>query len=770
MARGILLTGATGFLGRWIARELLDTSDATLLCLVRGGEKGAQERLARSLRTAGVDPAAVGGRVVAIEGDLTLPRLGLSRDEFDSLAAEVDAICHAAASVNWIHSYASLRAANVLGTGELLRLAIAHHAHFHFVSSISTCYSTAAPGQVDESYEALPHLRGLHLGYAQTKAVAEALVTQAAGHGLPVTIYRPALISGHSQQSDFNADDLLSLLIRGCVRMGAAPDLDWTLDVLPVEEVARRIVALSADTGTFHLKHPSPRHWRECVLWMRMYGYPLSLMPFAAWMHQLESDVDSMASRGERHPLAPLRRFFSDRPEACGGLTLPQLYEDVRRTRALCAHTEGRLGDATRDCPELDGALLEHYFRVFQTSGELPPPPAPLGVRDECSTSHRGVTERLLSSLVEPTLGSVTSATLLTRGSTHSIVSDLTAWQSNRPTGLFGYRLETASGQHDVILKVKPRDRDVMAVGEAVARVCDDSLGTAYRRWQDRVGFAKSHVREIAVYRQADPRITRHVPRVLGSIADDDRAIWAVALERVSDATHLDRASDGNAWNASAVDAAIDGLARLQSVWYGRESDLRNLPWTGFERTAASMSEMSDLWTALAAHARPSFCAWSDPSISAIHRRLIAGTSRWWRVLETAPRTLIHNDFNPRNICLRRDDPGPSLCAYDWELATIGAPQRDLAELLCFVLPLDTGKSDVDDWIERHRRRLEHESGASIDVDRWIEGFRASLYDLLVDRLSMYALIYRIRRQTFLPGVVRTWRRLYGFFPLSEDA
>ena len=762
----ILLTGATGFLGRWVARELLDTSDVTLLCLVRGGA----DRLERSLRTADVAPGALAGRVRPVEGDLTLPRLGLTRNSLDELIGEVDAICHVAASVNWIHSYAALRAANVLGTGELLRIASGANAHFHFVSSLSTCYSTAAPEEVDENYEALPHLRGLHLGYAQTKAIAESLVSAAAREGLPANIYRPALISGHSRDADFNPDDLLSLLIRGCVRMGTAPDLDWTLDVLPVDVAARQIVDLSAGTGTFHLKHPSPRHWRECVLWMRMYGYPLTLVPFAAWMHQLETDVDAAGARGDRHPLAPLRRFFTDRPEGCGGLTLPQLYEDARRTRALSVLTDCYLEHQAGDCPALDGSLLEHYFGSFRASGQLPAPPAPIGVCAEPLAPTSRFDEGLLASLVEPALGTLTGATLLTRGSTHSIVSDLVAWKSKRPVGLFGDRLDTAKGRRDVILKVKARDREAMAVGEAVARVCGEPLGSAWLRWQDRVGFAASHVREIAVYRQTDPRVTRHIPRVLGAIADDERGIWAVVLERVTGAAYLDSTASGTDWDPPAIAAAIDGLAALQSVWYGRERDLRGLPWSGFERTATSMSEMCDLWGALAAHARPSFCAWADPAISSIHRRLIAGAGRWWRSLEAAPRTLIHNDFNPRNICLRRTDHGLSLCAYDWELATIGAPQRDLAELLCFVLPPHASKATVDDWIERHRRALMTESGSPIDADAWREGFRCGLYDLLVDRLSMYALIHRIRRQAFLPRIVHTWRRLYGFFPFTEDA
>jgi hypothetical protein len=101
------------------------------------------------------------------------------------------------------------------------------------------------------------------------------------------------------------------------------------------------------------------------------------------------------------------------------------------------------------------------------------------------------------------------------------------------------------------------------------------------------------------------------------------------------------------------------------------------------------------------------------------------------------------------------------LCAYDWELATIGAPQRDLAELLCFVLPHDVHADEIDALIEEHRRALTLASGITIDADAWQRGFRAAVYDLLINRLPMYALVHRIRRQTFLPRVVRTWRRLY---------
>ena len=152
-----------------------------------------------------------------------------------------------------------------------------------------------------------------------------------------------------------------------------------------------------------------------------------------------------------------------------------------------------------------------------------------------------------------------------------------------------------------------------------------------------------------------------------------------------------------------------------------------------------------------------------------IHRMLIARIPQWWPQLEAQTATLIHNDFNPRNVCLRTTGSGFRLCAYDWELATVGAPQRDLAEFLCFVLTPDTGDADIDRWLEHHRTSLEDETGARIDPITWREGFAAALYDVLVSRLTMYALINRVRRQPFLPRVVRTWRRLYDRFPLVQE-
>lgn len=107
--------------------------------------------------------------------------------------------------------------------------------------------------------------------------------------------------------------------------------------------------------------------------------------------------------------------------------------------------------------------------------------------------------------------------------------------------------------------------------------------------------------------------------------------------------------------------------------------------------------------------------------------------------LLSAPQTLIHNDCNPRNLCLRNNPPEESLkhtqadkssavpyqdsrmvCMFDWELATIDVPQRDLVEFLAFcVLPSASSQERLE-LIEFYRQHLEFYSGVKYPSDRQV--------------------------------------------------
>ena len=120
---------------------------------------------------------------------------------------------------------------------------------------------------------------------------------------------------------------------------------------------------------------------------------------------------------------------------------------------------------------------------------------------------------------------------------------------------------------------------------------------------------------------------------------------------------------------------------------------------------------MLPLWRAMYDQYRIDFPQWVDDATYDRATAVIDATPKWWAELVAMPRTLVHNDFNPRNIALRK---GSGLVAYDWELATVQVPQRDLVDLLAHVLGPDASPESVDHFVEFQRRALESASGIHV--------------------------------------------------------
>jgi thioester reductase-like protein len=768
--RAVLLTGATGFLGAFLLRELLDSTSATVYCLVRGDHGDGHARLRNHLEDYRLSGAAVAGRVRLVSGDVSRPSLGLSSDAWSDLSLAVDAIYHAAADVNWVLPYAMLRDANVLGTGELLRLACtATPKAFHFVSSLSVCYATgAAASRVSpcESTDMQPYVASLPLGYARSKCAAESLVRQAAARGLRARIYRPALIGGDSTTGSSNLSDIVAALIKGCIQTGAAPDLDWTFDAPAVDEVAKAIVRLpdphDQALRTFHLVHRQPRAWRECVLWMNVRGYRCPLMPYDEWRARLDADTHSPA-----HALRPLRGFFLDGDRT--GTTAAELFQDGWHAPVNSRDTQDLSDRRGLSSAGPDVALIHRYFDDYVRRGFLPPASPRRPVRNRVVETpwweRTGSLERLLQRGFDDASLRVVRVTPGARGSAHSIIGELTAWRS---AGFVGMRRIRADVERqgraeslDLVIKSKPEDQDAIEIAETLAGICGAELGAAVAAHRDRLGLSASHLRELAVYEMRDDRLRRHIPSPCATWRDDERGEWGVALECLDTLELLDTADRPSAWAPAHIHAALAGLAEIHAVHIGRTAALEREPWIGHVTTRESVVAMTPLWTALADHASGPFGAWAGPALVARHRRLAESPASWWPALEAVPPTLLHHDFNLRNIAMRRLRDGRlRLCAYDWELATIGAPQRDLAEFLCFALSPDVDGHAVAGLVDGYRQSLETAAGQVLEASVWHAGWRAAMAELLTNRLAFYAMIDRVRPQTFLPRVVRTWARL----------
>ena len=248
----VLLTGATGFLGPFLLRSLLDQTAAAYTVLVRATDpSAARERLKTELRAAGLydlhTAEAFDARVRVISGDLASPRLGLSGLDWLRLTEKIDTIVHNAAWVDYVLDYDTLRPSNVEGTRELLRLACTlRRKQFHFVSSTTIFGWTGKRNLLER--DSNPEMSGLDFGYAQTKWVSEQLVLQARKQGMDARIYRPAFLTT-STAGFGHSTDIVVRLLSFMIKYGVAPNADIQLSFMPVDIAAHNIAAVMTSSA-----------------------------------------------------------------------------------------------------------------------------------------------------------------------------------------------------------------------------------------------------------------------------------------------------------------------------------------------------------------------------------------------------------------------------------------------------------------------------------------------------------------------------------------
>lgn len=357
----ILLTGATGFLGAFLLRDLMRSTTARVHCLVRGTDQAeAQNRLHENLLWYQVWNEIDPDRLSVVVGDLAAPRLGLTEAAFDDLAHRVDVVYHAGAAVNWLRPYTVLKAANVSGTQEVLRLAARHRSvPVHHVSTTGVFAARdpeCAPFKVTDP--AGPAER-LPSGYLQSKWVAEQVIGLAQDRGLPISVYRPDVICGDQHNGACQTRDFVWLSLKGLLQAGAAPvGLSGIVHMVPVDYVSAAIVTLSitAETAgrTFHLYNKGNQGFGDFVEHLRSFGYSLRELDWDSWRELVRSDRENA--------IIPLLDAFELMAADSRAFYPPMDATD----------TEYTLAGSSLECPVIDRELFKKYVDFFVRARYFP--------------------------------------------------------------------------------------------------------------------------------------------------------------------------------------------------------------------------------------------------------------------------------------------------------------------------------------------------------------------------------------------------------------
>ncbi|KAF2755475.1 nonribosomal peptide synthetase 7 [Pseudovirgaria hyperparasitica] len=344
----VFVTGATGFVGAFIAAELLSMG-ISVHCLVRAGsDQAARQRLLDSLAAHDLWKPSFEPLLHAIVGDMSQPLFGLPDEQFQYLTETIDSICHSGGLVDWVRPLDDYLGPNIVSTHEILRLASqGREKTVHFISTMST----------------LPVYMGLELvegdgeyGYATSKYTAERMVAAARWRGANASVYRLPFVTASTESGCFRLDrgDFMHSFISGCLEMGFFPSLDGAdlAAVLPVDYLATTIVTkMTQDFESvgkdYDFANANPLSFNAFWKLLSLASAGQEIVPFVEWRERAFAHVAS-------HRESPLARIMAlidgvkDEKNAVAFVTGPMVGPEV-------------LGGKIYPVPEIDERVARNY-------------------------------------------------------------------------------------------------------------------------------------------------------------------------------------------------------------------------------------------------------------------------------------------------------------------------------------------------------------------------------------------------------------------------
>lgn len=338
-----------------------------------------------------------------------------------------------------------------------------------------------------------------------------------------------------------------------------------------------------------------------------------------------------------------------------------------------------------------------------------------------------------------------------------SILSTLNAGTTGQEIGHFGlevsYNKDGKSRSQRMVMKVKPHGDVTSAMLRGLSQLNGEPLDTAYEPFTQLTGFQNTHMRELEVYKKLPESLQ---PEIFGLMVDGPNNIFLILMEAVEEVELLNAVMEPEKWTAEYIKEALSKIAQWHVAHLDQITGLDPKYWKEDVPSREYMKKLQPLWEALLKNAESNLPEVYTKENVGLLENAIEKIPSYWEVLEQQPKTLIHNDFNPRNICFKNSGGSPRLCLYDWELATFHVPHYDVVEFLSFVLIPENYDQRLK-YIEYYRGELNRLTGKHEDREKFQKMFAYAALDFGLHRLGMYMMAHSISPYPFLPRVINSY-------------
>lgn len=335
----------------------------------------------------------------------------------------------------------------------------------------------------------------------------------------------------------------------------------------------------------------------------------------------------------------------------------------------------------------------------------------------------------------------------------NGIITALTNRVTNKTIGFIPVAAEYNNVSLNLYLKSKPLDIEVIKGLHSMAASIDTKLSDLLYSYRSVLEYNHCHLKEIQIYEFLQNYNFVYKPEFYGKYLSEEREIYTFLMEKFDFETleHINSQKNPEWWTENQRKAVIEAISWVHMKFLGVENkaklpDIKEFePWNAKPLYKKLMELMLEE------------CEVDYKRLEMT--KLLRFTDEWTvEKRPDLPLTIVHNDFNSRNIAIRKNGHA---AIYDWELAVVNIPHRDIVEFLSFVLKPDFEPDELKMYLELHYNL----AGKNMAWNKWLLGYEYAVKEYIITRISFYEVAGILAKYAFSERVFEVSLKLLQLIP-----
>ena len=244
---------------------------------------------------------------------------------------------------------------------------------------------------------------------------------------------------------------------------------------------------------------------------------------------------------------------------------------------------------------------------------------------------------------------------------------------------------------------------------------------------------------------QSTPQIAEFTPAYYGRYDLGQQFTYTIE-ELIEEPDHLNACNQTAVWPWDLFTKAIDGITHLHAQYYHQTTKLAAVPWLQRSQSLVEWQRNVPVWVALSQacqRLRPDIMR---PEIALIQMQSIEQLDSWFACFAESGKTIIHGDFNPRNLGFRWHNLEHKVCILDWECAREHVPQFDVMQFLLYSSQPHNVVARTQRLLQQARLHLNavaaKQSLPQLSHLQNVTVARACVQEMLVSRIPLLTIIF----------------------------